>query len=515
MYKLRWLILAVALFNLSAQTTIRLRNGPMPANILERGMAHARSVVGASAERIHLLARFEKGLDDERMRDLEARGIHLVAFVPDDAYVISTPSIGSLEGTGIVYAGMLEAVNKLGPSVVLDDPGREETVVAEFHYDVEPERGRVLAGLFGLEVVENPDLLPHQLLMRGPLSAIQSLAGLDPVASVFKASDEMLRGEPVAACAGPVAGALPLAANLVKSFGEGWDGPGRNAAEVGYWLGVMTRSLPESDARAQMFLAMKQWTAAAAITFKGLAWPNQKRAIDIFFAAGDHGDGFKFDGPGRVLAHTFYPPPNAETIAGDLHFDANEPWKIGADTDVYSVALHELGHALGLGHSDNPKDVMYAFYRRWTGLQAGDIETIRTLYADPSAGEPETPVTPADPQTPTTPGGPETPGDPGTPEIPSSPASDTTAPSLSLTSPARTSVLTTASSIVITGTATDNVGVTSVAWTTSMGGSGTASGLPAWKTGAIPLAKGVNQILIRAFDAAGNSAWRSVTVTRR
>jgi hypothetical protein len=133
MYKLRWLILAVALFNLSAQTTIRLRNGPMPANILERGMAHARSVVGGSAERIHLLARFEKGLDDERMRDLEARSIHLVAFVPDDAYVISTPSIGSLEGTGIVYAGMLEAVNKLGASVVLDDPGREETVVAEFH----------------------------------------------------------------------------------------------------------------------------------------------------------------------------------------------------------------------------------------------------------------------------------------------------------------------------------------------------------------------------------------------
>jgi hypothetical protein len=32
-----------------------------------------------------------------------------VAFVPDDAYVISTPSIGSLEGLGILYAGMLQA----------------------------------------------------------------------------------------------------------------------------------------------------------------------------------------------------------------------------------------------------------------------------------------------------------------------------------------------------------------------------------------------------------------------
>jgi hypothetical protein len=45
--------------------------------------------------------------------------------------------------------------------------------------------------------------------------------------------------------------------------------------------------------------------------------------------------------------------------------------------------------------------------------------------------------------------------------------------------------------------------------------SGTAAGLPVFKTTAIPLSYGTNQIVIRAFDAAGNSAWRSITVTRR
>lgn len=43
------------------------------------------------------------------------------------------------------------------------------------------------------------------------------------------------------------------------------------------------------------------------------------------FASRNHGDAYPFDGAGKVLAHTFYPaPPNAETLAGDMHLDADE-----------------------------------------------------------------------------------------------------------------------------------------------------------------------------------------------
>jgi len=34
----------------------------------------------------------------------------------------------------------------------------------------------------------------------------------------------------------------------------------------------------------------------------------------------------RFDGPGKVLAHTYYPPPNGATAAGDAHFDEAENW---------------------------------------------------------------------------------------------------------------------------------------------------------------------------------------------
>jgi hypothetical protein len=54
--------------------------------------------------------------------------------------------------------------------------------------------------------------------------------------------------------------------------------------------------------------------------------------------------------------------------------------------------------------------------------------------------------------------------------------------------------------------------VVSVQWSTNSA-SGTAVGKTAW-TATIPLLVGSNMVVVRAFDAAGNSAWRAVTVVR-
>jgi hypothetical protein len=62
--------------------------------------------------------------------------------------------------------------------------------------------------------------------------------------------------------------------------------------------------------------------------------------------------------------------------------------------------------------------------------------------------------------------------------------------------------------------ATDNVGVTSVTWSNSTGTAGTATGTVTW-TATIPLIPGNNTIVFKAFDAAGNSAWRSVAVVEQ
>ena len=74
-------------------------------------------------------------------------------------------------------------------------------------------------------------------------------------------------------------------------------------------------------------------------------------------------------------------------------------------------------------------------------------------------------------------------------------------------------VSTSAATIAFSGTASDNVGVTKVNWSTNTGASGTANGATNWSA-VIPLLSGSNVVTIRAYDAAGNNGWRSVVVRR-
>ncbi len=66
-----------------------------------------------------------------------------------------------------------------------------------------------------------------------------------------------------------------------------------------------------------------------------------------------------------------------------MHFDIDRTWvndelgNAGAgEYDFFSVALHELGHSLGLGHSDVSGSIM----------EEGYAGTHRTLHADDIAG---------------------------------------------------------------------------------------------------------------------------------
>jgi hypothetical protein len=100
--------------------------------------------------------------------------------------------------------------------------------------------------------------------------------------------------------------------------------------------------------------------------------------------------GFDF-GDSDDLALGYMPPPvNNYSPAGDIVFNTGQVFNInGLDYDLYTVALHEVGHALGLNESGTTASVMYGTYQGLeSGLFADDIAGIRSIYSN---GNPRSP----------------------------------------------------------------------------------------------------------------------------
>jgi hypothetical protein len=454
----------------------------------------------------HYVVEFAAYPGPELRQELARRGMRVLGYVPDSGLMVSTESPPDLSGLDVTWSGPLAVADKVAP-IAADTATGVWLVI--FHADVDADLARAIVALEGLAILENPNLLAGHLLVSGAMDTITELAEHDEVAYVLPASADLVDGVPVAGCAGALTEA-GIVADYVQ-VGQGWAKGSDGVAALSYVFQSFPPHLDASVARQEVERAFAEWQHNTNIRFSPGTQADAARTIAIQFAAGAHGDPYPFDGPGGVLAHTFYPaPPNTEPIAGDMHFDATENWQTGWGIDVFSVALHEAGHALGLGHSSTPGAVMYPYYRQSTGLTSDDIAGIRSLYGDPSTATSQPPTTappPAPPaqQPPTPPPAPPT-------QPPAKP--DTTPPSISITSPGGSIISTGAASIQVSGTASDNVAVSVVKWSTSLGDSGVADGTNNW-TFAAPLYVGNTVVTVKAYDSVGNSAWRAVTVVRR
>ncbi|XP_030553584.2 metalloendoproteinase 1-like [Rhodamnia argentea] len=149
---------------------------------------------------------------------------------------------------------------------------------------------------------------------------------------------------------------------------------------LNYAFGPIPGAIPLEELRGVCSRAFQTWADVTSFTFSETP-SGESTDIVIGFYSGDHGDGHPFDGPGTVLAHSFAPTD------GRFHYDADEQWSTApssTQSDLESVALHEIGHLLGLAHTPDENAVMYAIMMPGAlkrDLRQDDIDGIRALYA--------------------------------------------------------------------------------------------------------------------------------------
>jgi hypothetical protein len=144
--------------------------------------------------------------------------------------------------------------------------------------------------------------------------------------------------------------------------------------------------------------AYDNWGATSGLTFRyepqddGAPSGGANRGIE-----GVRGDirvgGTSVDGNGNVLAYAFEPAGGGSFgIAGDIVFDtadnsyANSSDGAAGENRLFTnVAMHEIGHSLGLDHSaptDQTKLLEPFLSLRFLGAQHDDVLGIQTLYGD-------------------------------------------------------------------------------------------------------------------------------------
>ncbi|XP_012684242.2 matrix metalloproteinase-20 [Clupea harengus] len=162
-----------------------------------------------------------------------------------------------------------------------------------------------------------------------------------------------------------------------------------------YKIAKYTTDLRREEVERSIHVALNMWSGAADLDF--IKVDHGEADIVISFETKVHGDFFPFDGPKGVLAHAFEPGDN---MGGDVHFDDDEIWRTGhrkPGFNLLTVAVHELGHSLGLSHSKDPSALMYPKYKRFSltspRLPTDDTLAIQALYGK-RITKPETPTIP-------------------------------------------------------------------------------------------------------------------------
>jgi hypothetical protein len=276
----------------------------------------------------------------------------------------NAPRAGAVTRGAAMPDGRVEAFGDLaqvGPCRVGDqDPGldRVRTFLVRFGYL--PRRAP-----------RTPDLLDGELSTA--LRTYQERNAVPPTGEFVAATREAMT---TARCALP-----DLDAGVAFSIRCAWD-----RRELTYAFDTGTADVAGTAEFQAVRDAFATWSAAVPLTFVEVAADEAPDVVVGWRPATDPDLGMV----GGTLAHADFPPGCGvvtDALPKPVHFDDSEHvWSIGATPgafDVETVALHEIGHILGLQHTTVNGAVMFPSVTSNSTLrvlQPDDLAGIRALY---------------------------------------------------------------------------------------------------------------------------------------
>lgn len=128
--------------------------------------------------------------------------------------------------------------------------------------------------------------------------------------------------------------------------------------------------------------AFDSWSKVTNLSFEHTEDDSANVMIDIGKGQGDH-----FDGPMGTLAWAYLPPKDDYKGQLLMRFDTDEIWSSSLSDPgilLLNVASHEIGHILGLTHSEIPKALMAPHYNPMIKepQEEDDITRIQSLYGE-------------------------------------------------------------------------------------------------------------------------------------